>query len=262
MTHANDTPVQLDLENGIAWVTFNRPDQLNSIDVATADAFLAACRTLETDASIRTVVLCGAGKGFGAGGDLPSFTDNAPSMATRIIEPMNAGIRILSEMDAPVIASLHGVVAGGSLSLACACDLAIAADNTRFNMAYIKVAATCDLSGSWHLPRIVGLRNAMAMALLGDSFDADQALRLGLVNRVVPVDQLRQETLTLATRLASGPTQALGRNKRLLRSSLEHDLSSHLDLECQTFQASAATQDFAEGVDAFLNKRAPHFQGK
>ena len=127
--------------------------------------------------TLRTVVLRGAGKGFGAGGDLPSFTDNAPSMATRIIEPMNAGIRILSEMDAPVIASLHGVVAGGSLSLACACDLAIAADNTRFNMAYIKVAATCVLSGTWHLPRIVGLRNTMAMALHGDSFDADQALR-------------------------------------------------------------------------------------
>ena len=126
----------------------------------------------------------------------------------------------------------------------------------------LNVAASCDVSGSWHLPRLVGLRNAMAIALLGDTFDAAEALRLGLVNRVVPAIALEEETDALARRLASGPTLAIGRMKRLLRQSLDNDLGTQLDMERDNFRASTATEDFSEALDAFFSKRAPHFNGR
>jgi 2-(1,2-epoxy-1,2-dihydrophenyl)acetyl-CoA isomerase len=180
----------------------------------------------------------------------------------RLIEAMHQGLMHLVGMDAPVIASLHGSVAGGSLSLALGCDLAIAAEDTRFNLAYAKVAANCDVGGSWSLPRLVGLRRAMQIALLSETFDAHEALGLGLVNRVVPLAQLRTATREWADRLAQGPTRAYGRMKRLLRSSFDHDLPTQLRLEQEGFQASAATEDFAEAVAAFFARRPAHFNGR
>lgn len=253
------TPVLLTLEDGIATLTFNRPAQLNTLDVEVAEAFLAACMRLDRDPSVRVVVLQGAGRGFGAGGDLSAFSGDAPAAARAIIGPLNEAVLLLTGMDAPVIARLQGMVAGGSLSLACACDLAIAAEDTRFNLAYVHVAATCDVSGSWHLPRLTGLRNAMAIALLGDTFNAHQALQYGLINRVVPANDLDRETAALARRLAAGPALSLARNKRLLRHSLDNDLPTQLECERLTFETNAGTSDFREGVSAFLNKRKPNF---
>lgn len=256
-------PVLCSRDGGIARVLFNRPQQLNALDVPTAQAFLGICRALADDATVRAVVISGAGRGFGAGGDLAGFRGTDATEAVQaVIEPMHEAVRLLAALNAPVIASLHGVVAGGSLSLAMACDLAIAAEGTKFNLAYINVAANCDVSGSWHLPRLVGLRNAMQIALLGETFLADEALRLGLVNRVVPANQLAAETDQLAYKLANGPTLAMGKMKRLLRASFNHDLATQLQAECEAFKASTRTADFAEALDAFFGKRAPVFRGR
>jgi 2-(1,2-epoxy-1,2-dihydrophenyl)acetyl-CoA isomerase len=255
-------PVLLHREGGVAWLVLNRPAALNALDIPTAQAFLACCEELAADPGVRAVVLRGEGKCFGVGGDLAALRDDPPATATALIEPLHRAVLLLTAMDAPVIASLHGSVAGGSMSLAMACDLVIAADNTRFNLAYVNVAANCDVSGSWHLPRLVGLRNAMAIALLGDSFDAAEALRLGLINRVVPAIALQEETDALAKRLAGGPTLAIGRMKRLLRQSLNNGLPTQLDLERDNFRASAGTEDFSEAMAAFFSKRAAHFTGR
>lgn len=268
MNHST-TPVLLQRDGGIAWLVLNRPAALNALDIPTAQAFLACCEELAADPGVRAVVLRGEGKCFGVGGDLAALREDPAALredpaatAMALIEPLHRAVLLLTSMDAPVIASLHGSVAGGSMSLSMACDLVIAADNARFNLAYVNVAANCDVSGSWHLPRLVGLRNAMAIALLGDSFDAAEALRLGLVNRVVPAVALQEETDALARRLASGPTLAIGRMKRLLRQSLDNDLATQLDLERDNFRASAGTEDFGEALAAFFAKRAAHFKGK
>ena len=256
-------PVHIEREGAIATLVFNRPEQLNALDLPSAQAFAAACASLARDAGVRVVVLRGEGRCFGAGGDLQGFSGADPAEHVgRLIEAMHRGLTHLVALDAPVIASLHGSVAGGSMSLALGCDLAIAADNARFNLAYAKVAANCDVGGSWSLPRLVGLRRAMQIALLSESFDAQEALTLGLVNRVVPFAELAAATREWAERLAQGPTLAYGRMKRLLRSSFDHDLATQLELEQQGFQASAATEDFAEAVAAFFARRPAQFNGR
>lgn len=249
-------------EEGLAHLRFNRPQALNTLDVPTAERFAQCCRQLAEDATVRAVVITGEGRGFGAGGDLAAFTDDPVATTARIIGAMHEGVRCLTAMDAPVVAGLHGVVAGGSLSLALACDLALAAEGTKFNLAYVNVAANCDVSGSYSLPRIVGLRAAMQIALLGETFDVQEAHRLGLVNRVVPADALLEESLTLGRRLAQGPTLAMGKLKRLMRSSFDHTLDEQLDRESAAFQDSARTEDFAEAVQSFLAKRKPVFRGR
>ena len=254
--------VLLQRAGSVATLTINRPGSMNALDIPTAQAFYVCCLALHGDPTVRAVVIRGSGRAFGVGGDLAALRDDPADTATALIEPLHQAIKLLTSMDAPVIASLHGAVAGGSMSLSMACDLAIAADTARFNLAYVNVGASCDLSGSWHLPRLVGLRNAMAIALLGDSMDAAEALRLGLVNRVVPAAELDAATTALAQRLAAGPTLAIGRTKRLLRQSFDYDLPTQLDLERDNFRASTGTADFGEALNAFFAKRPPAFTGR
>ena len=262
MSTASASPVVLTQQGGIATLTLNRPEALNAINVPVAEAFLAHCQALANDTSVRVVVIRGEGKAFGVGGDLATLQTDSVNSANALISRLHASVLILANINAPVIASLHGVVAGGSLSLSSACDLAIAAEGTRFNLAYANVAASCDVSGSWSLPRLVGLRNAMQIALLAETFDAQEALRLGLVNRVVPAETLDAEVQALAQRLAAGPTQAYGRLKRLMRQSFETSLADQLDAERVNFMASAQTQDFKEALGAFFDKRKPVFEGR
>ncbi len=257
--------LDFDIADGVARLRFNRPQVLNALDVPMADAFLDACRAIEADRSVRAVVLSGAGRAFMAGGDIASFhadLNDAPNAARRLIDPLHAGLAILASIDAPVLASVHGAVAGAGVSVALAADLAIAADDARFTLAYAKIGASCDGSASWSLPRIVGLRRAMQIALLADTFDAATALDWGIVNRVVPAAELTVATDALAQRLASGPTLAYGRIKRLLRTSFERDLVTQMAEEREAFAAGAGTRDFAEGVAAFVGKRPPRFEGR
>lgn len=262
MSPSDSNEVVLTRDGGIANLTFNRPLAMNALDIPSALAFLRACRSIAADPQVRVVVIRGEGRAFGAGGDLAALQHGAGDAALTLIEPMHEAVKLLAALDAPVIASLHGVVAGGSLSLALACDLAIAAEGTRFNMAYANVAASSDVGGSWSLPRMVGLRNALQIALLSDTFDATEALRLGMVNRVVPADRLQEETQALAMRLAAGPTLAYGRMKRLMRESFDNDFATQLDAERDEFRGSTDTRDFKEALEAFFAKRPAVFVGQ
>jgi 2-(1,2-epoxy-1,2-dihydrophenyl)acetyl-CoA isomerase len=257
-----DAPLRYWHNGSVAHIQFNRPSVLNAIDVPTAKAFFGACRSAHDDDGVRAVVISGEGRAFVAGGDLAALRNEPVETARELIEAMHGGIALLTTMKAPVLASLHGVVAGGGLGVALACDLAIAAEGTRFKLAYVNIGASADCSTSWVLPRLVGMRKAMEIALLGDSFDATEALRLGLVNRVVPAQELREETEKLARRLADGPPLALGRLKRLIRQSQNRDLQAQLDAEAEDFFACAASKDFGEGISAFFAKRPARYEGR
>lgn len=248
-------------EGGIAQIRFNRPQALNAIDRAMAGAFLGACSDVANDAAVRCVLVSGAGRTFMAGGDLAEMRDDPQAVAAALIKGMHGGLRVLAQLNAPVVAAVQGAVAGGGLGVILGCDLVVAAEGTRFSVAYPLIGASCDCSTSWGLPRVVGLRRSMELALLGESFDAAAALEMGIVNRVVPATQLDAQAGSMAEKLAAGPTQALGRLKKLLRASVQNDLDTHLDLEAESFQACAGTADFREGVGAFLEKRAARFTG-
>ncbi|MFM0653481.1 enoyl-CoA hydratase/isomerase family protein [Paraburkholderia sediminicola] len=256
-----DAPVLYWRDGAIAHLRFNRPQVLNAIDLATAQCFRTTCDRIADDRNIRAVVISAEGRAFMAGGDLAAMRADPVTTARALIESMHSGISVLASLDAPVIASVHGAVAGGGLGLLLGCDLAIAAEGTRFNLAYLNVGASSDCSTSWGLPRLVGLRKAMEIALLGGTFGAAEALLLGIVNRVVPLEQLHQESEAMAGKLAHGPTRALGRLKRLLRDSAQRSLDEHLAAEAEAFLECAASRDFSEGVDAFIERRTPRFQG-
>jgi 2-(1,2-epoxy-1,2-dihydrophenyl)acetyl-CoA isomerase len=259
--HVNDL-VQIRQDGAVACVEWNRPQAMNAINVASAQAFLKACQWLATRPDVRAVHIGGAGRSFGVGGDLQAMQQgNASAIAAQMIDALHEAVQILANLDAPVIVALHGSVAGGSMSLALACDLAIAADNTVFNLAYGRVGASCDVNGSWALPRIVGLRKALEIALLSENIDATEALRLGLVNRVVPAAELHTHSMALAHRLAQGPTFAHSRLKRLLRDSFQRKLADQLNAEREAFLSCTQTHDFQEGIEAFLGKRAAAFTG-
>lgn len=249
-------------DGAIAHIRFNRPAVLNAMDAQTAKSFLAACQAISADDQVRAVVVSGEGRAFISGGDLAEMRKSPVETARALIGPMHEGIGLLASLGAPVIASLHGVVAGGGLGVALACDLAIAAEGTRFNLAYVNVGASSDCSTSWALPRLVGLRKAMEIALLGETFDVAEALRLGIVNRVVPASDLEAETEAIARRVAEGPPLALARLKRLMRDSFNRELKAQLDAEAEGFLGCAKTGDFAEGVNAFFEKRRALYRGR
>jgi 2-(1,2-epoxy-1,2-dihydrophenyl)acetyl-CoA isomerase len=258
-------PVLLQHDGGITRIIFNRPHVLNAFNRECAVALLEAFRSVAARPQARVVLLKGNGRAFMAGGDVRTFKVPPAQIGAffrELLEPFHEAMEILAALRQPVVASLHGAVAGAGLSLAMAADLAIAADDTKFTMGYSKLGISADGSISWSLPRLVGLRRAMEMALLSDVYDAAEALRLGLVNRVVPASQLEAETELLVQRLAAGPTEALGRMKGLLRQSFTNSLKSQLDAESEALTQCAATHDFAAGVDGFLEKRPAVFEGR
>lgn len=255
-------PLLLHRDGPVARIVFNRPQALNAIDADIAQRFLTACRAIADDSGIRVVTMQGAGRAFVAGGDIKAFKRNPAGIADELIGPMHEGLSLLSGISAPVVAALHGPVAGAGLSLALACDLAIAAEDVRLDMAYLKVGASCDLGASWTLPRIVGLRRATAIALLNPVLDAAEALHLGLVNQVVPVDELPSAVDAIATRIAAGPPVATGQMKRLLREGASRTFAGQLAAERAAFATCAATADFGEALDAFLEKRSARYQGR
>ncbi len=265
---SNDA-VLLDIADGIATITLNRPQALNALDHAMAHALRDAAERVEGDGSVRAVVMRGAGPHFMAGGDIKAFaamlaahSDQRRADFERIIGLVHDAVTRLRRMDKPVLASVHGAVAGFGLSLLNACDLALAADNAYFTLAYCHIGTSPDGGATWGLPRLVGLKQAMEIALLGDRFDAARALALGLVNRVVPAAELETATQALARRLAAGPTAAYAKTKRLLGESMNRTLAEQLLAEQDSFAVSTTTEDFAEGVRAFIEKRKPEFHGR
>ncbi|MDH3452113.1 MAG: enoyl-CoA hydratase [Gammaproteobacteria bacterium] len=263
---AKETSLLTTIDGRIATVTLNRPESLNALNAALAAELGDTLNGLARNADVRCVVLTGAGGHFMAGGDITFFREKLPQIRAAgstelepLFEDVHAIIRAIRSMPQPVIASASGAIAGFGLSLLMACDLAVAADDSVFTLAYCHIGASPDGSSTYFLPRVVGFKRAMELALLGDRFDAARAFDLGLVNRVVPEQEREAVTLELAQRLARGPAKAYARTKALLNSSLEDGLDVQLDAERDAFIACAQTDDFAEGVTAFCEKRKPSF---
>ncbi|WP_372659528.1 enoyl-CoA hydratase/isomerase family protein [Hydrogenophaga sp.] len=257
---ASTAPVLCWREGAVVHIRFNRPQRLNAIDLETAQAFHAACRLVADDGLARVVVLGGEGRAFLAGGDVAAMRADPPKAADLIPE-VHAALQTLVALPLPVIAQLHGAVAGAGLGVMMACDLAIAAQGTRFSIGFTTLGASADSGTTFGLPRMVGLRRAMQIAMLAEPFDADTALAMGLVNAVVPADEIEARTQAWALRLAAAAPMAMARLKALLRSSLDHNYTDQLHAEALAFADCAATQDFAEGVNAFLDKRPAQFKG-
>jgi 2-(1,2-epoxy-1,2-dihydrophenyl)acetyl-CoA isomerase len=258
-------PVQYERDGAIATIRLNRPDRLNAIDEDAAQLLLEAVRRASREDGLRALVLRGEGRAFMAGGDVTTFHgagDDVTKLVRRVIGKLEETISVLDRLRVPVVARVQGAVAGAGMSLMCAADVVVAAEDTRVSFAYHAIGTTPDGGLSWTLPRLVGLRRATEIAFLGEAIDAQEALRLGLVTRVVPLDELDAATAEVARRLASGPTLAYGRARELFRRSSQFTLPEQLALERESFLASTRTEDFREGVAAFVERRRADFHGR
>jgi 2-(1,2-epoxy-1,2-dihydrophenyl)acetyl-CoA isomerase len=256
--------VLFEQQGSIGTLTFNRPAVYNAMNEELILALRDTTASLRSNASLRVLVIKGAGKAFLAGGDVGLFHQRIDSIADEV-KPMgdalHAAIIDLRTLPFPVIAQIQGAVAGAGISLALACDFAIAADNAHFTTAYSRIGVSPDGGSTYFLPRLVGIKKAAELIMLSDTLSAIEAAEIGLINRVVPMDQLEAEVNRLAARLAQGPTQAYARAKLLLNQSFNTPMRQHLDDEIAHFAACAHTGDFKEGVTAFVEKRSADFKG-
>jgi len=256
------------VKDGVALLTLNRPDRLNAMSRPMLDALLETLPRLAADPEVGAVVLTGAGRAFCAGGDVKAMAEGRESEGTTLEERAQAlrarmeVSRWLHEMPMPTIAMVRGAAAGAGLSLALACDLRVAGDTARFAPAFARVGYSGDFGGSWFLTRLVGTAKARELYYTADILDAQQALRLGLANRVVPDARLEEETLALARRLAGGPRVALRYMKRNFNAAEAGTLKDSLDLEAWHHSRCGMTEDHREAARAFVEKREPVFRGR
>ncbi|ODT32719.1 MAG: hypothetical protein ABS35_00975 [Kaistia sp. SCN 65-12] len=261
--------VLAEVKDGIGWLTLNRPDSLNALSMEMRDLLVAHSAAFEKDPKVRCVVIRGAGTHFMAGGDIRGFhksltTEREAHLAgfeMRVVKAHQAVYQI-RRMNKPVLASVQGAAAGFGLSLILNCDLAIASDDSFFTLAYRHIGLSADGGATYFLPRVVGERKALEIALLGERFSAQEAKANNILNWVVPKDQLVAETEKMARKLADGPTYALGVAKKLIRNSFDNSWDEHSHREAEGLAACAATEDHFEGLNAFLEKRKANFKGK
>jgi 2-(1,2-epoxy-1,2-dihydrophenyl)acetyl-CoA isomerase len=252
-----------ELSEGILTLTLNRPDALNSFTVEMKEELSAALKEAARDKSVRVVILTGAGRAFSAGQDLkergaPGVADLGTELRTRY----NPIILAMRRLEKPIIGAVNGVAAGAGVSVALACDIVIASESASFIEAFGRVGLVPDTGSTWFLPRLVGYARAAEMIFTAEPVAARTAERIGLVNRVVPADQLMDEARSLATKLAAASPRALALAKRGLNRALESGLEDALDYEAQLQSIAGRSRDHAEGVAAFVEKRPPRFTGE
>ena len=254
------------IEDGVATLTFNRPERMNALSTPIMEGLLHGLPRLAGDPGVRVIVLTGAGRAFCAGGDVKSMAEggeerSAAEATVRLRSRMEVS-RILHELPKPTIAMINGPAAGAGLAFALACDLRIASASARLVTAFVKVGFSGDFGGSFFLTRLVGTAKARELYFTGRPVDAQEALSLGLVNRVVPDDQLADATMELARSLAQGPQIALSLMKRNLNCAESSGLAELLDMEAANQVLTGRTEDHREAAKAFVEKRAPMFIGR
>ena len=251
--------------SGVATISLNRPRKLNAFDRTMHEELYDALGEAAEDDEVRCVVLRGEGRGFSAGADLAEIIESAegdPDLGEYLRGSYSRLVKKMVETPKPIIAALHGPVYGAGVGIALACDLRIAAESTKFSVAFIKIGLMPDAGVTFFLPRVVGLGRAMEMSMLGDATGAEEAQRIGLVNKITADDSLAEESQALAEHLAALPTAALGRMKAALHASFEADLEMALEREAEGQTFCGYTQDHKEGVAAFFEKREAKFVGR
>ena len=258
--------IQYRIESEVAWVTMNRPEQRNAVNAEMREELISVLTEARTNAEIRALVLTATGKGFCTGADLSGPRGQGPTGPGAGREVMKGSsqrlIRALWELEKPVVAAVNGVAAGLGSHLAFASDFVIAASEARFIEVFVRRGIAVDAAGAFLLPRLIGLQKAKQLVFFGDDLSADDALRLGLVSKVVPGDQLEASARDWAERLAKGPTFAIGMSKRLLNRSLESSFETALEEEAMAQSIVTQSEDTREGMMAFMERRTPQFKGK
>ncbi|HEX2173254.1 MAG TPA: enoyl-CoA hydratase-related protein [Dehalococcoidia bacterium] len=260
--------IEFHVEDGIAWLLLNRPSAMNGLTMRMSQELGDAVRRCNTDAAIRCVVIGGNGRAFCAGADVKEFGNqlsggDVSTYVRQLADDLHLNVVIaLRRLPKIVVGMINGVVAGGGLGLSLIGDYRIASDQARFTSAYSNIAVNPDGGSTYLLPRIIGPSRALELYLTNDVVGADRALELGLVHKVVPADDLLKETAAFAGRMAAGPTLAYAKAKHLYHVSLSNDLVTQLDLESEYISQSVTTEDFRNGVEAFMNKAKPTFRGR
>jgi 2-(1,2-epoxy-1,2-dihydrophenyl)acetyl-CoA isomerase len=262
-----DSPVLLDVTDGVATITLNRPEAYNSLNVATKELLRDTVQQVAEDDAVRCVVLTGTGKAFCTGQDLKEHIEllrggGSDQLFTTVDQHYNPTVAALAGMAKPVIAAVNGVAAGAGASLAFACDVRVVADTAGFNLAFANVALSCDTGASYTLQRLVGRAKALELLYFPSTISAAEALELGLATKVVPADQLAAEVGALATRLAAGPTVALGAMRQSVAYAAGHSFEEALAFESAMMTKTGATADHQAAVAAFVAKEKPVFEGR
>ena len=257
--------MRLEVSEHVGWLTLAQPEKANTFDVDFVKELHDASSECATNDEIRAVVITGEGRFFSAGGDVKLFTqlgEGLPRAVLDLTAPLHSAVARFAKMDAPVIAAVNGTAAGGGLCLVAMADLAIAARSAKFVVAFPGIGFSMDTGGSYFLPKVIGARRALELALTGKILDAEEALAWGLVNRVVDDADLLKEAGALATKLAQGPSKAFGAIKRLVHSGWTEPMETHMEREAQTLSDLTKGDDAREGIKAFREKRPPRFVGK
>ncbi len=258
--------ISLEVENGIGYLTLNRPENANSINVGMAKDLMHAMLECEQNPGLRSILITGAGKLFCAGGDLKSFWaqggDGLPVKLREATSYLHPAVLSMTKIGVPLVAAVHGSAAGAGLSLVCASDIVLCADSARFTLAYTRAGLSPDAGATYFLPRLIGRRRALDLAFNNRVISAQEALKWGIVTYVVPERELFYEAKKIASRLAAGATRAFGATKRLLNKSYDESLESQLENESLMISETGGTTDAREGIGAFLAKKTPVFKGE
>lgn len=254
------------VNNGVAVLTLNRPDTLNSFNTTMHGEVREAMKDARVNNDVRCLLITAAGRGFCAGQDLSDrsvkASDEAPDLGESVEKNYNPLIRSIMTLDKPVICAVNGVAAGAGASIALACDIVLAARSAKFIQAFCKIGLVPDSGGTFNLPRALGLPRAKGLALLGDRLSAEQAEKWGMIWQCVDDEELMNEALQMAENLATQPTKGLAMIKKLLNDSFANPLHQQLELEKEAMRTLGLTDDYREGVAAFMEKRQPTFKGK
>ena len=256
--------IELKIENNIAYITLNRPEVFNSFNREMALSLQSILDDCEVNSEVRAIVLTGSGKAFCAGQDLKEVTSPElnPGFKKILDEHYNPIISRIRNIEKPIVAAVNGVAAGAGANIALACDIVVAHEKVSFIQAFSLIGLIPDSAGTFFLPRLIGFQKASALTMLGDKIGAEEAERIGMIYKYFSLEDFNSEVEKLALKLAQMPTKALGLIKQTLNQSLTNNLEEQLALESKNQIVAAQTEDYSEGVEAFIQKRKPNFKGK